>query len=143
MNISAIKFSHFVLILLALNMLSGCNGNSRLSGKVTFSDGEPVKQGMVIFTTDTFQARGEIQKDGSYTVSSRGKNDGIPQGNYRVSLTGVVKIDTQNGRNPMPFPVTICDEKYLKPETSGLTCTIPAAGNRFDIVLDPHPKNYP
>jgi len=130
------------IIIIAILFLTfcGCSGNSQLKGKVTFNDGEPVPCGTVVFSTETFEARGEIKPDGSYTVSSRGKNDGLPKGVYSVSLTGVVKFE----RNaPMAFPVSLCDEKYSAPETSGLQCTVPAPGNRFDIILDPHPGNYP
>ncbi|MCL2623192.1 MAG: hypothetical protein FWD31_05930 [Planctomycetaceae bacterium] len=132
------------VITIALFMLAfyGCGENSRLKGKVTFSDGQPVTAGTVNFSTPTYQARGEIKPDGTYTVSSLGKNDGLPRGEYAVSLTGVMKFKT-NANSAMPVPVILCDEKYSLPETSELKCTVPAPGNRFDIVLDPHPTNYP
>ena len=132
----------FVFIAALLLTLCGCGENSRLKGKVTFQDGKPVPCGTVYFTSGSYQARGEIQPDGTYTVSSLGKNDGLPKGEYQVSLTGVVKFETR-GNVPMPIPLNLCDEKYSSPETSGLACSVPAPGHRFDIVLDPHPRNYP
>ena len=151
----------FVIVIpILLLAFCGCGKNSQLKGKVTFTDGQPAPRGMVIFSTSTppFQARGEIKPDGTYTVSSVGKNDGLPKGEYSVSVTGVVKFGTDakaptvstgsmtpgsNTRVAMAAPVTLCDDKYSLPETSGLKCTVPAPGNRFDIKLEPHPKNYP
>ena len=129
------------MVLLFLLICSGCGNQYRLKGKVTFADGNPVTQGMVIFSNNAFQARGEIQSDGKYTVSSSGKNDGLPKGEYKVTVSGVTKT-LGAGRNPMPFPVAICDEKYLNVETTDLFCTVPVPGGTFDIVLDPHPTNY-
>jgi len=126
---------------LSLFVCLGCSNQHRLTGKVTFSDGQPVTKGMVIFSNGAFQARGEIQADGSYTASSTGKNDGLPKGEYKVTVSGVTK--TVSGKNnPMPFPVTLCDDKYLDVNTTDLACTVPAPGKTFNIVLDPHPQNY-
>jgi len=129
------------LLLLVGLSLAGCGDNCRLSGKVTFTDGNPVPTGMVLFTTPTFQAKGEIQPDGTYIVGSEKKYNGIPKGTYQVSVTGVTK--QVPGMGGMSAYVPICDEKYLYDATSGLTCTVPAPGNKYDIVLEPHPVNYP
>lgn len=142
MNFVMARKTYVIMIALLLFTFFGCSENKQLKGKVTFTDGEPAPCGMVYFSTPSFQARGEIKQDGTYTVSSLGKNDGLPKGEYSVSLTGVVKFD-KKGNVPMPIPLNLCDEKYSSPETSGLTCIIPAPGNKFDIVLEPHAKNYP
>ena len=133
----------FVAAIVSLSLLAcfGCGNQHRLTGKVTFADGQPVTKGMVIFSDGAFQARGEIQPDGTYTVSSTGKNDGLPKGEYVVTVSGVTKT-VSGGRNPMPFPVTICDDKYLDVNTTDLRCTVPAPKNTFDLVLEPHPVNY-
>ena len=131
----------FGCLLLVVFSLTGCGDNHRLSGTVTFSDGKPATTGMVLFSTPTFQAKGEIQSDGSYIVGSEKRHNGIPTGTYQVSVTGITK--QVPGMGGMSSYVPLCDEKYESATTSGLTCTVPASGNKYDLVLDPHPVNYP
>ena len=131
---------YFILLCLLFCLIAvGCNGNKRLSGKVTFPDGKPAPGGTVYFRKDNFTARGEIKSDGSYKVSSEKSNDGIPPGEYMVYVTGVTEAGT-----PVPgkmvLPVQLCDPKYGDPERSGLTCKVPAPGSRFDITLERNPN---
>jgi hypothetical protein len=143
----------FLLCVIFCLIAVGCSGNKKLTGKVTFSDGEPVPKGMVIFEKDNYMSRGEIQPDGSYTMSTERANDGIPPGEYKVYVSGVMdtpKPQVQSagggtsggagGRiaspSPMPMPIRLCDAKFENPNTSGLTCTIPAPGNRFDFKIE-------
>ena len=85
-----------LLLSLALVILmAGCGERKmQLGGTVTFSDdGAPVTSGFVIFTAvgADFQSRSVIEEDGTYTLSFTGNNDGIPPGEYAVSLVGVEK----------------------------------------------------
>ena len=133
-----------LLCLLICLVVIGCGKNKRLTGKVTFTDGTPAPNGTVFFRTDNFVSRGEIKPDGSYKMTSEGKNDGIPPGEYMVYVQGITAMPTTDRpKNPMQMilPVLLCDPKYGNPETSGLTCKIPAPGNKFDIVLEPNPRN--
>ena len=126
--------------------LTGCSDHCRLSGKVSFEDGTPATRGMVIFTTESFQAKGEIQLDGSFVVGSEKVGDGIPRGTYGVYVSGIGKTVPGlevPGMQRMSMYVPICHEKYENAGTSGLVCTVPAPGNKYDIVLEPHPTNYP
>jgi len=136
-----VRFFVAGIVSLSLFACLGCGDQHRLKGKVTFADGQPVTKGTVIFSNASFQARGEIQSDGSYTVSSTGKNDGLPKGEYQVTVSGVTKT-VSGGNNPMPFPVTLCHDRYANVDTTDISCTVPVSRNTFDIVLDPHPTNY-
>ena len=131
----------FMFCLLICLVVAGCGKNKRLTGKVTFSDGTPVKNGMVIFRTDNFLSKGEIKPDGSYKMSSERENDGIPPGDYQVYVSSIFKPPPPG--SGLSMPVSLCHPKYENPDTSGLTCKVPAPGNKYDIVLEPHPKNYP
>lgn len=145
----------FLIMTSAALLFSGCSNNEQLGGTVTFADGKTVPTGTVIFSTTKFQARGEIESDGTYRLSSLNPNDGLPPGEYKVCVTGVLK--RTGGANNLAFNVkrrpigkksmapfvSLCAEKYGNPETSGLSCTVPAPDDTFDIVLEPHPKNYP
>ena len=134
------KYIFLIGILICL-VVAGCGKNKRLTGKVTFSDGTPVKSGMVIFRTDTFLSKGEIKPDGSYKMSSERENDGIPPGEYQVYVSGIFKPPQSGGMPSMP--VSLVAPKFENPDTSGLTCKVPAPGNKYDIVLEPHSTNYP
>ena len=130
------KNSLFMLCLLVFLVAIGCSGNKRLSGKVTFSDdGSPVPNGMVIFSRDNFISRGEIQSDGTYKLSSERENDGIPPGEYKVYVSGISEMPPSIP-GVMTIPIPLCDPKFEDPSTSGLTCTIPAPGSRFDFAVD-------
>ena len=132
----------FCLLLCLLTCLSvtGCGKNKRLTGTVTFSDGTPAKSGTVLFRQDNFIAKGEIQPDGSYKMSSEREKDGIPPGFYQVYVSNIFKPPPSG---VMAMPASLVDPKFENPDTSGLTCIIPAPGNKYDIVLEPHPVNYP
>jgi hypothetical protein len=65
----------------------GCGKQLGLSGKVVFSDdGSPVTFGTVCFATSSFQAKGEIKPDGTFTMDSYDAADGLPPGNYKVCI---------------------------------------------------------
>ena len=124
----------FLFCLLLCLIAAGCGGNKKLTGKVTFTDGSPAPNGTVVFLKDNFMSRGEIQSDGTYRISSEGVNDGIPPGEYRVYVSGVSEMP-EGPPSAMMLPVLLGDPKYTDPETSGLTCKIPAPGNRFDFSI--------
>ena len=105
----------------------------QLTGKVTFEDGSPVTLGSVIFAKGSFQSRGDIRPDGTYSVGTNAAKDGIPPGEYRVYITGVMEARGM-GADGMTNYVSLIDEKYTRPETSGLTYT--AGTSPFDITLE-------
>ncbi len=131
-----------VLCVAGLFFSLGCGENQQLRGDIKFSDGKPVTHGTVIFATDTFLARGEI-KDGAYTMGTLKAKDGLPPGTYNVYVAGVDKPVPPPKPGGMTTYANICADKFYSPKSSGLTCTVPAPKNRYDIVLEPHPKNYP
>jgi len=135
------RYAFILLCLLVCLVVVGCGKNKKLTGKVTFTDGTPAKSGKVIFLQgDNFMATGEIKPDGSYKMSSERENDGIPPGDYKVYVSSIFKPPPAG---VMAMPVSLCDPKFENPDTSGLKCKVPAPGNKYDIVLEPHPKHYP
>jgi len=131
------KYTFFLLCLLICLVAVGCSKNKRLVGKVTFDDGETATNGTVVFQKDNFMSRGEIKSDGTYIMSSEGTNDGLPPGEYKVAVQGIFKAaPAAAAPGQMALPILMCDPKYTNPETSGLTCKVPAPGNKFDIVLE-------
>ncbi|MGL4594190.1 MAG: hypothetical protein ACRCUY_05625 [Thermoguttaceae bacterium] len=77
-------FSLYLLLVAAV----GCGKNVRLGGRVTFDDGTPLNFGTVAFVTETYQAEGVIQSDGTYILGSTYENDGLAPGIYKVFILG-------------------------------------------------------
>lgn len=124
-------------LFLVIVTFGGCSGNKPLSGKVTFDDEQPVPCGSVVFvkTGEPFQAQGAIKPDGSYTVGTLKKDDGLPPGDYTVYVTGVME-ESGNMAGGTPQYRSLVDKKYESAKTSELKVSIPAQSHRFDIKLE-------
>jgi len=130
------RTAHLLSMLLACLLLCGCaSDHEPLSGTVTYEDGSPLTLGEVIFVTDSFQAVGTIQSDGTYTVGSLDIDDGLPAGTYRVYISNAVDLGEEIDSEADDKPLVA--EKFTSADTSGLTCDIPAEGNKFDITVAP------
>lgn len=133
------------MVLLVLGIV-GCGSNVKVSGKVSFPDGSPLTVGKVVFETDSFIASGDLQPDGSYTLGSLKKNDGIPPGTYRVSVAGAMKAGEAKNVTmssggisstvPMSLYMPVIAPKYTKGETSGITCEVQKS-TTFDFKVEP------
>jgi hypothetical protein len=132
--------------LVSLAAVPGCGPGGptlyAVQGKVTLKDGTPVKYGHVILHAD--KAKGNATQEipsgtirnGEYTITTGGR-DGAPPGAYRVSVEAADEVDEANPY----FTKWFASEKYVNPDTSGLTMEVvegPEAG-RYDFKLDPHP----
>ena len=118
------------LLLLCVVVLSvsviGCSGHVGLSGRVVYSDGEPVATGEVQFYTPTFVARATIRPDGTFVTGSYGERDGLPPGTYAVAI-----VSTEpDGFTPL------VDPKFSSQATSGLTITIDRTTRNIEFVVD-------
>ena len=112
----------------------GCGKNCSLKGKVVFSDDQtPLESGTVCLVSDQGIARGSIDKNGYYVVGSVGARDGLPPGNYRIYLTDTALIEENPGGLPRITPRI--DQKYAKPETSGLTVEVKSS-TTYNIQVD-------
>ena len=138
-----------IVMLLGVSAL-GCGKNCSLKGKVTYKDGTPITAGMVNFDSGTSLSRGKIQSDGSYTVGTLKDTDGIPKGTYKVYITGaeVPKETNQNQKNQrldaMGNPIQsmvgfrqLVAREYMNASTTPITCEVPVAKNRFDVIVEP------
>jgi hypothetical protein len=127
--------------------LAGCGDSGpklvSVQGKVTLTDGSPVKYGHVILHPDAASGnksqevcQGTIQ-DGVYTIQT-GAREGAPVGKYKVSIEAAAEVDPNNPY----FTEWFADEKYVSPDTSKLTMEVvdsPEPG-RYDFKLEPHKK---
>jgi hypothetical protein len=125
------------ILLLMFCAATGCGRNVSISGKVTFSDdGSPVPTGFVVFDDGTKSARAPIKSNGSFVMGFDKENNGVPNGTYAVTISGVVKL-LPNPDNVFPPPTEeLIDAKYSDKETSGLSIIVDGSRNTFDIKVD-------
>ncbi|MDR2642347.1 MAG: hypothetical protein LBC74_06095 [Planctomycetaceae bacterium] len=120
-------------LVFALLFLAGCNqGKVQLGGTVTFDDGAPLTIGSVIFSTDTFSAKGNIDSSGKYVMGSIVTNDGLPAGKYKVYIEGATEESSDtNGE----LTRSLIDVEYSRYDTTPLICEVPAPENTFNIQV--------
>jgi hypothetical protein len=124
----------------AIVFVTGCSEReyAPVSGKVLYR-GEPLKFGSVMFQPEAGQpARGQIQADGSFYLSTHGDGDGARIGRNLVRVTcsetqrpqadGTLTSEPGLGKSLIP-------EKYDSPEHSGLVVEVPPEG-KTDVVLE-------
>jgi len=133
-----------ILLVIAL----GCSNNVPLRGTVLFSDnGEPVPRGLIMFESSNFMARGEIQSDGTFVVGSLRARDGMPPGDYRISIVGAIESYevAPTGRTTTPPGVAqaapmnvipLIDPRYERASTSGLTVTVDRSTREHSVIVD-------
>jgi hypothetical protein len=140
------KLIQIYFLLFGLSVIAGCGQPTvQFSGTVTFSDGSPVTFGTVNFDSGTHTFLGHIDANGRYAPGINQQGRGIPEGIYRVWLTG-----TETGNNVTSSDGTITqgkatpniDAKFCQPATSGLTFEAKPNGVKtFDIVVE-RPKKH-
>ena len=105
-----------------------------VKGKVLLANGEPVSGGIIKFhpkTTLGAEASSEIGPDGSFQLTTIVKNDGALPGSYTVSVDPYFK-----GGRPSKVPASRVPQKFLAPETSGVTAEVKAEDNNLTIKLE-------
>jgi hypothetical protein len=127
-------------LLLVAFLISGCGpGRPRtvpVRGTVMYQ-GKPVPNGTVMFVPQSGQeATGEIQPDGSYSLTTFVPNDGAVPGNYTVVI--VAREDTSKrlpeDRNPLPPP--IIPMRFTSIATSPLRAEVKDQENVLEFVLE-------
>jgi hypothetical protein len=127
-----------IVVVLLLSTLIGCGRRHYpVRGKVTLEDGTPLTKGMVVFESldekPPITARGDIQTDGTYQLSTDKPGDGVPAGKYRalVSPRDYDNIDGLEGpRRPPVF-----DLRYADFNTSGLQFEVNSSSNEYPIQV--------
>jgi hypothetical protein len=148
-----LRLGCFVLV---LGSLVGCGTRKTypVRGKVQYPDGSPMKGGAVMFeplgvekvekgAEAPIMARGYINEDGTFALSTFGDEDGAPPGHYRVLVRAQVKrhgrgVD-ENAPDPQWDPYQI-HQRFQDFKTSGLEFTVEPKVNDFLIKVEKAPK---
>ncbi len=130
------RFGSQFLWLLFPWLIIGCGGKPvyPVKGKIVFKDGKAAKElagGTVGFESfeEPISARGTIQGDGSFEMSTFGSNDGAWVGKHKVVITPPDPI----GDNVQP---AVMHPKYKRFKDSKLTVTIEPKTNEMVLTLE-------
>ena len=134
----------FLLLFLGLVLQSGmvgCGGRGlcQVKGQVVYKDGSDVSvlaRGLVVFDPAEAEmpkvnSRGEIQKDGSFQMSTYSEGDGVHPGKYRVMVTQPPFL-RKNRDDVRP---RLIDERYQDFETSGLEATVTGPMTDYTVTV--------
>lgn len=142
----------FLVPLLTSGCGQGLPATAPVSGKVTWQ-GKPVTQGKIGFYPDQgVPAFGEIQPDGSYTLTTFKPGDGAVPGRHRVTIesrrvvasepppqTFAEEIERattpQRRAPPIPQVEWLVPERYAREVSSGLTANVAEEANQIEFKL--------
>ncbi|MFI4876018.1 MAG: hypothetical protein ACIALR_11790 [Blastopirellula sp. JB062] len=120
--------NHFCAIVFSACLfgLVGCGlpgGNAPVQGIVLFEDSKPVDAGNIAFDDGTYSDRALLTADGSFVVE-----DGLPPGNYRVTLSSAWG-DTPTAK-PLVHP------RYGSYDTTDLSVEILDQSNELRLTVN-------
>lgn len=122
------------VLAVALVAAVGCGPRTYpVRGTVTLEDGTPLEKGLIIFERvdgPPLTARGDVQPDGRFEMSTERPGDGVPAGRYKVCLNPLDSSDVPDEKKVLPF-----DVKYLNLKTTDLECVVEPRDNEYPIRL--------
>ena len=118
----------------------GCGGESggaTISGTVV-SNGTPIPDGRVVFSSDEANCSGEIS-DGKYELKNKGKSN-VPLGEYIVTVfpPDMVVYNPDTGEDEKiegDVDLKLFPAKYQRKDKSDIKFSPEAGDNNFDIIL--------
>jgi hypothetical protein len=137
------RWLNAVAYVVVLGLLGCGQSMSTVKGKVSFDDGSPLTEGTVLFESDKgaekpVSARGIIQPDGSFVMSTINLGDGVPPGHYKVMVLALPKIDPNLKGKPKVAPPF--DPRFSDFGTSKLDFEVKSGSNDYPITLSKKKK---
>ena len=126
------------LVLFLLLCAVGCGQNARVTGKITFTNGEPLTIGRVVFSSSdgSYQVSGQINQEGMYKLDEIKPGSGIKPGDYGVTILQAAHVEYGSGKTA----VSLIHPKYESPETSALKATVEKRKSLvYNITVEPPP----
>jgi hypothetical protein len=137
MSVATVRHAAVAVSLLLLGAV-GCGPRLYpVRGTVTYPDGKPLTEGTVVFESKDadkpITARGTLQPDGSYELSTSRPGDGVPAGKYQVLVAPKYDPNGVDGpRKPPPI-----DPRFSDFKTSGLEFEVRSGPNDYPIKVTP------
>lgn len=125
----------------------GCGNDGpemiRIRGDVSYK-GAPLTDGMVVYLpaggTDTQQASGRIQPDGTFELTTSKKGDGVRVGEYSIIVQAysqgarsLTREETEAGAR-VSEPRLLIPKRYIDPVQSGLKDTVNSDHSGFKRI---------
>ncbi len=131
----------FIVAALFSALFVGCKKDKhpprfQVSGTVTFSDGEPVRTGVVEFIPESgnLTATGSINTDGTFSLSTIDSDDGACEGQFTVVVKQFIfydKVPEHQHSHGGDVSVKFADRK-----TTPLTFTVEAKKNTANFEVE-------
>jgi hypothetical protein len=118
-------------------ILTGCERSLQPStthevkGRVVLANGKPLTRGRVVFMPIeglSPPASGDLEVDGSFTLTTREPGDGAAAGQYKLRVEPASGRGGRNGKRPV-FPL-----KYIDEDSSGVVITVKAGPNTLEPI---------
>jgi len=129
----------FYIFALFAPIFTGCGrpahelDTAPVSGRVTF-DGKALPQGIVYaLPSKGRMAKGLIQQDGTFELSTYSDGDGVQVGKHPLIVTALPADELDGPEKKLRVPVP---RRYARPGTSGLTIDVQAGkDNEIELAL--------
>lgn len=120
-----------------LGILSGCSDRLKtyqVSGQVQFKSGGPVRVGTVELKSraHNVNARGKLNSDGSFTLTTYVDGDGAIEGMHDCVVVQFVMTEGIKGHRPST--IGVLDRRYNSYATSGLELEISSTGKNEILI---------
>ena len=125
--------------------VAGCGGGLQpVEGKVVWEDGSPATElagSHVVFDLPEKQtsARGIIEADGSFRLTTSQPNDGALAGEYKVLILEANRKPL-GGPDPTELAPGVMDSRFSDPSTSDLRATVNRGPNQITLTVKRAPR---
>ncbi len=133
------RYLQFLFCGIAVLFVTGCSGKTPtypVKGTVSFEDGSPVMFGTIelLSTERPINARGTIDREGNFVLSTFKEGDGAVAGKHQCVITQMVvdyygvQVEHDHG--------DLVAEKYSRYSTTDLEVVVETQANQVKLVVD-------